>query len=365
MRQSLYDSFRWLDEEEDLDLGLDCDEYHANLREDVPQTSKKRRPSFRRRISISKTPFGRSSMTADRPGSKDSPSSPTLERFSPNNIPTTQRRLSRTLSIMNPTKHFQTEPAPTIDPTAAHYQDPEARQKLRAYLASPTKFDEAVQYGFPATRDSTPRPSTSDMIKGHTRPSQSTGSDNMRSFLDFDGDEEEEGSIQDDDASSVSDSDSPKTPQLGGGLTPPPGHRRPMRSPTDPLNLSSSTPKAILPKKPMSSDSTTRDPACSREMTLRMTLTRSDLRANEELIYGWQPQAPYVNVHTKRKSQTLPTRSQSTVPSGRPSAIYWGEDGPHQVEDENALAGVDHWTPDAAEGDKNVMKRFWNKVRRA
>lgn len=136
-----------------------------------------------------------------------------------------------------------------------------------------------------------------------------------------------------------------------------------MRSPTDPLSLSSGSRKTVLPKKPMSSDSTTYDPT-SREMTLRMTLTRSDLRANEELIYGWQPQAPYVNVSARRKSHSLPMRSQSTVPGGRPAAI-WDEEVPHKLmEGENALAGVDHWTAES-EGDKGVMKRFWNKVRRA
>jgi hypothetical protein len=37
-----------------------------------------------------------------------------------------------------------------VDPEAAHYQDPEARKKLRTYL-SPQKFDEAIQFGFSAT----------------------------------------------------------------------------------------------------------------------------------------------------------------------------------------------------------------------
>ena len=40
---------------------------------------------------------------------------------------------------------------PIIDPEAKHYQDPEARMKLRLYLASPQKFDEAIEFGFPAT----------------------------------------------------------------------------------------------------------------------------------------------------------------------------------------------------------------------
>lgn len=354
MRESLYDSFRWLDEEEDLDLGLDLDEYHANLREEIPQTSKSRRPSFRRHLSISKLPFGRSSMTASRPASKDSPTSPTMEK-SPSNAVTQQRRLSRTLSVMNPSRHFQTETAPTIDPSAAHYQDPEARQKLRQYLASPSKFDEAVQYGFPAT-DSAQRPLTLD-LKGQSRCKQSDGSENMRSFLDFDGDEDD-GSIHDD-ASSVSDPDSPKTPQLGGGLTPPPGHHRPTRSPTDPLNQSSGARRITAPHKPMSSDSSTNNVMSSREMTLRMTLTRPDLRANEELIYGWQPQATYLN-------KSNPVRSEPTMPVGHTRAACWSDGQQSSKADiEHMLAGLDHWNNDGTVGDKGVMKRIWNKVRRA
>lgn len=353
MRQSLYDSFRWLDEEEDLDLGLDLDEYHANLREEVPQTNKSRRPSFRRHISISKLPFGRTSMNASRPASKDAPASPTLERPPPSVI--TQRRLSRTLSVMNPSRHFQVESTPKIDPTAAHYQDPEARQKLRAYLATPSKFDEAVQYGFPAT-DSAQRPFTSDFIKGQSRHKNSDASENMRSFLDFDGDEDD-GSTHED-ASSISDPDSPKTPQLGGGLTPPPGHHRPIRSPTDPLHQSSGPRRIPMPHKPMSSDSSANNAMSSREMTLRMTLTRPDLRANEGLIYGWQPQAAYLN-------KSNPARSEPTVPVGHTSAACWSDGQSSKADAENVLAGLDHWNTEGTLGDKGVMKRIWNKVRRA
>lgn len=354
MRQSLYDSFRWLDEDDDLDLGLELDEYHANLRQELPQTNKNRRPSFRRHLSISKLPFGRSSMSASRPASKESPTSPTLER-PPQNV-VTQRRLSRTLSVMNPSRHFQADPAPIIDSSAAHYQDPEARQKLRAYLASPSKFDEAVQYGFPAN-DSAPGPAIPDLMNGHSRQKDSDGSGNMRSFLDFDG--EEEDASAHDDASSVSDPDSPKTPQLGGGLTPPPGHHRPTRSPTDPLNQSSGARRIPVPRKPMSSDSSANNAtSSSREMTLRMTLTRPDLRADEDLIYGWQSQAAYVN-------KANPPRSEPVAPFGQTTAVCWSDGQASKAEFDSMFAGLDHWNADSTVGDKGVMKRIWNKVRRA
>lgn len=356
MRQSLYDSFRWLDEEEDLDLGLDLDDYHANLRVHVPQTTTKRQPSFRRRISIKKS-FARPSVSVAQPGSKETSPSPTQEKIPA--VVNGPRRLSRTLSIINPSKHFQAEVTPTIDPTAAHYRDPEARQKLRAYFASPSKFDEIVQYGFPSS-GSTSRPETSD-VKGHTRPTNSDDSDNMRSFLDFDGDEDE-GGVHDD-ASSLSDPDSPKTPQHSGGLTPPPGHHRPTRSPTDPLSQSSGARKPILCHKPIHSDSSNHP--SSREMTLRMTLTRPDLRANEELIYGWQPQV-YINTLTECKSGPLPQRSEPALPAGQTMTMCWSDSNNQQKMDvEKVLAGMDHWGPDHAAGDKGVIKRLWSKVRRA
>lgn len=74
---SLFDSFRWLEEDDDLDLRLFLDDYHFNLREDVPSPTKSNRPSFRRHMSITKLPFGRPSTTLSQPETRDAVS-PTL-----------------------------------------------------------------------------------------------------------------------------------------------------------------------------------------------------------------------------------------------------------------------------------------------
>lgn len=358
VRESLYDSFRWLDEEEDLDLGLFMDDYHANLRDEVPQTGKNRRPSFRRHLSISKLPFGRPSLSTNPPDAKDvSPAQSPTQTQQPVTSP---RRLSRTLSVMNPGRHVHSESAAqTADPPATHYQDPEARQKLRVYLASPSKFDEAIQFGFPAGHSY--EPPASDCSKQHSRTQPSDDSENMRSFLDFDGDEEC-GQSEHDDASSVSELDSPKTPQISG-LTPPPGHHRPTRVSTEPLIQSSGMPQTSTSSKPATSDSYVPNPTSSREMTLRMTLTRPDLRANEELIYGWQPHAAYIN--PARRSQSIVLKGDGPGSSGQTTTTCWSDGQANKESIENVLAGLDHWNPDDVVGaDQGVMKRIWNKVRR-
>lgn len=387
VRESLYDSFRWLDEEEDLDLGLFLDDYHANLRDEVPQTGKHRRPSFRRHLSISKLPFGRASLSANGPLDAKDASSPVQNPSlsSPPTFNNTTRRLSRTLSIINPSRHAHSESTHVIDPTATHYQDPEARHKLRAYLASPSKFDEAIQFGFP-TRDSQEQAPSLDKHRQSRIKPAADDSDNMRSFLDFDGDEDD--MSDHDDASSVSDPDSPKTPQMGG-LTPPPGHHRPTRISTDPLHHSTSTSASASPHhgsapsnpKPSTSDSyapypTAASSSSSREMTLRMTLTRPDLRANEELIYGWQPQAAYINSGRRSPSNllrnddnnnnTTTTAASTPVPAnGQTTTACWSEGQGTKESIEHMFAGLDHWNVDNAVADRGVMKRIWNKVRRA
>ena len=77
--------------------------------------------------------------------------------------------------------------------------------------------------------------------------------------------------------------------------------------------------------------------AGSREMTLRMTLTRPDLRADEKSIYGWQ--------------------NASKLPKD-PLAV--------QEMDERHMrgpfGGLDGWGPDE-EKDNGVVKRLWKKVK--
>ncbi|KAJ5909192.1 hypothetical protein N7495_001874 [Penicillium taxi] len=137
MDQSFYDSFRWLDEDGDLDLSLD--EYHAHVVDSSANTKGWHRPSFRRSLSFSSHPQK----------NRVSTSTPIMQR----NLPTSQsvppltssRPVSRHLS-----GHVPQLSTSSMDPGAQYYQDPDARLKLRVYLASPQKFDEAIEFGFPA-----------------------------------------------------------------------------------------------------------------------------------------------------------------------------------------------------------------------
>ncbi|KAL6869314.1 hypothetical protein ACO1O0_000638 [Amphichorda felina] len=88
-----------------------------------------------------------------RPGTKDTVTAPSL-RSTPSPVPGSQndhvRRKSKALSLISLNKLAARQPSMTIDPAAAHYQDPGTRTTLREYVASPQKFDEALEYGFPS-----------------------------------------------------------------------------------------------------------------------------------------------------------------------------------------------------------------------
>ena len=370
--ESFYDTFRWLDEEEDLDLRLFLDDYHANLRENVPEPSKQRRPSFRRHLSISKIPFGRPSVSSSRPATRDavaSPRSPAQSPLSPSSEFHFghQRRKSRALSLITP-KHAPNDSVTAIDPSAAHYQDPEARLKLRVYLASPQKFDEAIEFGFPSIDVLPGAPATvHDSRTLSRRQSQHRLADdtNLRTFLADDDEEEEDNDKMslNSDQPSVADPDSPQTPHAFDK-----GSFRPVRV----VETQKQTPK------PSEAAPYAQVPACSREMTLRMTLTRPDLRANEEQIYGWQKAVQ----PQPQTTTTAGRRSPQLMMVGRKSMQHLS---PHAREESTAAAAnVDHFADgiggkesmekifagiDASSGgggaDQNVMRRIWNRVRRS
>ena len=178
--------------------------------------------------------------------------------------------LSSRMSTYTPT-------TPVFDPEATHYQDPEARKKLRMYLASPQKFDEAIEFGFPSTAGSdaaTPHYQL-PRIEGHARKF----SRDMHTFLrdgklSFFEDTSSENQGLESDAGSVVDIESPTTPSSTG--------------------LSFRLHSRQVSHRKFSVDSPASSPVHStngqlnREMTLRMTLTRPDLRADEDTLYGWQ-----------------------------------------------------------------------------
>ncbi|KFY23122.1 hypothetical protein V493_06079 [Pseudogymnoascus sp. VKM F-4281 (FW-2241)] len=358
---AMEESFRWIDEDNDLDLRLVLDDYHANLPGTViPDPASSVRPSFRRNISISKIPFGRSSLSsparaASVSGSSQPPPTPsgvparTLSRtFSKSH----SRQRSRAVSLISP-RYTPDSPRQSIDPYATHYQDPEARLKLRVYLASPQKFDEAIEFGFPST-DGVSDPSVEKKVKhlpnirvtrdsAHTvRPAVLSPS--SHTFFD------DVGSLLDDDVS-MPDLDSPHTPMEGSFQARRGSHGRLM-------SLGGGGADEFLHlgiRKPMlhkHTESYSLASAGSREMTLRMTLTRPDLRADEGTLYGWQGQGQAqghglgLGIKEKTKSQV----TLDTLPLDEKLPIMRGP-----------LEGPDGWG--LQDKDDSVVKRLWNRVR--
>ena len=270
MDDTMKDSFRWLDESDDLDLTLD--DYHNHVAETAMPVSKSssRRPSFRRNLSLTNLPFGRESrLSTEKAYSISGQSS----RISASTIQSHRYSLA-----MPKQKHAAQTLHPAVDIPAAHYQDPEARLKLRVYLASPQKFDEALEFGFPSLQDPT-RPSS-------RRPSLSnyptaTGAVDLQTFYN------------DDNASLFKDNDNEQVASLSDP-----------NSPDAPSDTIFRTGKQVIGVKPAPNDlvrpciwHTASEPyghaqAGNREMTLRMTLTRPDLRADESAIYGQRAQDP-------------------------------------------------------------------------
>jgi|TARA_R110002003_G_scaffold59_37_gene5468 hypothetical protein len=169
-------------------------------------------------------------------------------------------------------------PAPPVfDPEATHYRDPEARKKLRTYLASPQKFDEAIEFGFPSAAgddNSTPHyqlPPIASHSRKFSRDMQTFLRDGKLSFFE---DTVSDNQGLESDGDSVVDVDSPSTPSSTGlsfRL-----HSRQLSH----SKMSSEDPSRMSPLQPSG--------RLNREMTLRMTLTRPDLRADEDQLYGWQ-----------------------------------------------------------------------------
>ncbi|OBT84989.1 hypothetical protein VE02_06677 [Pseudogymnoascus sp. 03VT05] len=356
---AMEESFRWIDEDNDLDLRLVLDDYHANLPGTViPDPASSVRPSFRRHISISKIPFGRSSLSsparaASVSGSSQPPPTPsrapsrTLSRAASQSQSHTRQR-SRAVSLISP-RYTPESPRMSIDPYATHYQDPEARLKLRVYLASPQKFDEAIEFGFPST-DGVSDPSAEKKVKhlpnirvtrdrAHTvRPAVLAPS--PHTFFD------DVGSLLDDDVS-MPDIDSPLTPMDGSFQASRGSHGRLM-------SLGGSGADEFLHlgiRKPMlhkHHESYSLASAGSREMTLRMTLTRPDLRADEGTLYGWQGQGHGLGLGIKEKNKSQITLD--SLPMEEKLPIMRGP-----------LEGPDGWG--LHDKDDSVVKRLWNRVR--
>lgn len=278
MDESIFDGFRWMDDDDDLDLTLD--DYHSHLVSSTEpgSTHTSRRPSFRRTHSLTGLPRGEMDRTQSPERGGSSRPMRTCSPADPHRRDGSRSRTDRRYATSY--KHTALRSA---DQTAKHYQDPEARLKLRVYLASPSKFDEALEFGFPSldSIEHLPLPRRPSLSRTyHTEPALQTFYDSENpSFLDgFDSDS--------DDAESLPEMDTPHTPSDAMFFRN--AHRLPnSKAGSSELDRLSPKPVAKPSVKHMETSSLQHQAyavaGCSREMTLRMTLTRPD---KEDLLYG-------------------------------------------------------------------------------
>ena len=283
MDESILESFRWMDDDDELDLTLD--DYHTHLTSSTEPTSRhtSRRPSFRRALSLTALP-------------QVDAQSPTAAERDYYSIPlpmvalheSHRRDRSQSRGGQSDAAPSRQIPVRSTDPSTRYYQDPEARLKLRVYLASPSKFDEALEFGFPSLESTEqlpqPKPSAGPRSRStEPEPEPETFYDSENpSFLDsFDSDS--------DDAESLPEMDTPNTPSDAMFFRN--THRLPTSMPPSsdidrpfPKNSARTVVKPIEPRQHIHQPYVV--PGCNREMTLRMTLTRPDLRASEDLLYG-------------------------------------------------------------------------------
>ena len=328
MDEKIENTFRWLDDDDDLDLKLD--DYHLHLTKTAVTTSSAsiRKPTFHRAISSDSVPVSRESMTSIKlpitqvPSPLPSPSLPPPHSRTKPRPHSAQFRWSRRPSVR------------LIDPGAKHYRDPEARLKLRVYLASPQKFDEVIEFGFPSLESRDDGAPLRAKSAGNGGQGNHYNTTNTHSFLDDDGASFSEADRGDVDDASLPDLDAPETPS---DATFKPTHRLTHSSRS---NLAESNVLARPLPKPRTSDSYARVVPGSREMTLRMTLTRPDLRDDETALYDWQDGL--------EKDDPLALEELPLGPEGAAGIV-----GP--------FGGADGWGPPKDDG---MVKRMWRKVSR-
>lgn len=315
-------SMVWFDDENDADLDsrLQLDDYHEfmNKAADNNTRQSRRGPSFRRALSINSLPFRANHSSLPKPSPTNTPLTPPLPTLSiPQNAH--QRSQSRIQSYP-PSLHTNQTSVSAIEPSTRHYQDPEARLKLRVYLASPQKFDEAIEFGFPSMQDKEllpmHRPSLSRSHK--TAPCKTFLHDDIPSVFDnLDLSDE-----NDSDSASLPERDAPYTTMDAAFHT-----DSILLSPSDATSSGSGSTLYSRPTiRHHSSEPLAQLLAGSREMTLRMTLTRPDLRADEKALYA----------HTTGDDPL----ALEHLPPTKKEADIW----------------------DTLPKDQSVVKRFWRKV---
>ena len=346
--QDMLDSFRWMD----TDLDLSLDDYHIHLAEtvDAKQDGQKHHPLLQEHDQLTNTQTPkerRSSSFASRKsienwGNSWAPTAaPPLPRtFSTPHAPKRQTRRESSSTTKAGTEQWAAEwplpssPPPLARPSldgastaveagATHYLNPEARLKLKLYLASPSKFDEALEFGFPSLQNApSTRPSTAPR-----RPSLSTSRSahqlKPRPVKDFSG-----SPTFLDDATTTTGSVDPSNPSvrldLSSRSTTPRAYTAydQVSSLATPFNpsMDSFQPSSLSTSQLLFYQDDTgpppdvhsqfrhidREPYLralpGREMTLRMTLTRSDLRADESEIYPTPPPLPTSKPNVLRRT---------------------------------------------------------------
>ncbi|EER28701.1 hypothetical protein CPC735_039650 [Coccidioides posadasii C735 delta SOWgp] len=259
MDDSMYDSFRWLDEDEDLDLRLD---YHSHIAPSTPmQPHGGRKPSFKRTCSFSSSQKCRSPVSGMLPKPSQSHNVPP---FSPPVIP--PKKHHRPLSRSEPPpRHVSQTSVTSIDHPAQYYQDPEARLKLRVYLASPQKFDEAIEFGFPSL----------ELKEGfNSRLSidrEWALCDDRRTFFDNDSKSFLGETLNETNNASLNDQDHnspPNTSSIASTIV-------------NASHESRSSKQSTRPRLVSITHNNAQNMIGNREMTLKMTLTRADLRTTD------------------------------------------------------------------------------------
>ena len=342
MDESFFDSFRWMEDDDELDLTLD--DYHSHLANSTEPASRhsNRRPSFRRTVSLTEPSHVESNPPVSVERDPRTTSSTPLPRTSRRNSYQRDSSRSRNDRVITTPVYA---PSKAIDQSTKYYQDPEARLKLRVYLASPSKFDEALEFGFPSleSTEHLPHPRRPSLTRTyHTEPAPQTFYDSENpSFLDG------SDSDTDDDVESLPEMDAPHTPSDAIFFRN--THRLPISKPSSSdIDRPFSSSKASGRFNVRQSEQQPQHhhhhhnhnqpyalPSCNREMTLRMTLTRPDLRASEDLLYG--------TTSTTTASDNNDPLALEHLPAAVDASDIWD-----QGRNENAGA----------------VKKFWRKVSR-
>jgi len=165
------------------------------------------------------------------------------------------------------------------------------------YLASPQKFDEAIEFGFPSSTEresATPHYQLPPVTKHSRKFSRDMHTFLRDGKLSFFEDKNNDNQGLESDGESIADVESPRTPS-SAGLS---------------FRLHSRQMSSIDSNGLPSSHSSPGNPGhVNREMTLRMTLTRPELRAGEDALYGWQSQPQHQN-----QKQTVATTTVQDDP---------------------------------------------------